>query len=113
MFQIIGIPYRRLLCASNQNNILTDFLNRGIYDLANRPLHKTISPAIDILKSSNLERYIFHKTGRDGALVKTFYDGLENEKMFQLPPEVSLAYHLVLLLYDKLKLPRVCFSYLE
>ena len=54
----MGIPLRRLICASNINNVLTDFLHTGVYDLRKRPLSVTISPAIDILKSSNLERYV-------------------------------------------------------
>lgn len=53
----MGLPIGRLICASNSNNVLTEFLNTGVYD-RNRPFHKTISPSMDILISSNLERLI-------------------------------------------------------
>ncbi len=58
----MGLPVGRLICASNSNNVLTDFINSGVYD-RNRPLRKTISPSMDILVSSNLERLIFDLTG--------------------------------------------------
>ena len=53
----MGLPIRRLVCASNQNNVLTDFLATGTYD-RNRPFHLTMSPSMDILISSNLERLL-------------------------------------------------------
>ena len=51
----MGIPVNKLICASNANNVLTDFLTTGVYN-RNRPFHATISPSMDILISSNLER---------------------------------------------------------
>ena len=51
----MGLPVNRLICASNSNNVLTDFLKTGTYD-RNREFFKTISPSMDILISSNLER---------------------------------------------------------
>ena len=54
----MGLPVRRLICASNVNNVLTDFINTGIYD-RNRQFHTTISPSMDILISSNLERLLW------------------------------------------------------
>ncbi len=60
----MGVPVRKLICASNANNVLTDFLRTGIYD-RNRPFHATISPSMDILVSSNLERLLYHLTGGD------------------------------------------------
>ncbi|MBC8532457.1 threonine synthase [Yeguia hominis] len=54
----MGLPVNRLICASNENNVLTDFLNDGVYD-RNRPFHTTISPSMDILISSNLERMLY------------------------------------------------------
>ena len=58
----MGLPVNRLICASNSNNVLTDFLRTGIYD-RNRPFHTTISPSMDILISSNLERLIYTIAG--------------------------------------------------
>ncbi|MFB0921594.1 MAG: threonine synthase, partial [Oscillospiraceae bacterium] len=54
----MGLPVRRLICASNSNNVLTDFINTGVYD-RNREFFTTISPSMDILVSSNLERLLF------------------------------------------------------
>ena len=54
----MGVPIRKVICASNQNRIVSDFINTGECDLRGRPLVTTHSPAIDILKSSNLERFI-------------------------------------------------------
>ncbi|MGN1002258.1 MAG: threonine synthase [Oscillospiraceae bacterium] len=53
----MGLPVGRFVCASNENNVLTDFINTGVYD-KNRPFHTTISPSMDILVSSNLERLL-------------------------------------------------------
>ena len=58
----MGLPVHRLICASNANNVLTEFLQTGVYN-RNRPFVKTISPSMDILISSNLERLLTHMTG--------------------------------------------------
>ncbi len=63
----MGLPVGKLLCASNRNNVLTDFFRSGVYD-AKRPLYRSMSPSMDILVSSNLERLLFEITGRDCAL---------------------------------------------
>ena len=64
----MGIPVGKLICASNANNVLTDFLNTGVYD-RNRPFYNTISPSMDILISSNLERMLFELSdGNDGEI---------------------------------------------
>jgi len=60
----MGLPVNRLICASNDNNVLTDFINTGVYD-KNREFKRTISPSMDILISSNLERLLFELTGHD------------------------------------------------
>ena len=60
----MGLPVGRLVCASNKNNVLTDFLNTGVYT-ARRAFFKTSSPSMDILVSSNLERLLYHVTGSD------------------------------------------------
>ena len=56
--RMMGVPIGRLICASNQNNVLTEFLETGVYD-RRRPFHTTVSPSMDILISSNLERLLF------------------------------------------------------
>lgn len=58
----MGLPIGKLICASNSNNILTDFLSTGVYD-RNRTFHTTISPSMDILISSNLERLLYFVAG--------------------------------------------------
>lgn len=58
----MGLPVNRLICASNSNNVLTDFLATGTYN-RNRPFHTTISPSMDILISSNLERLLYYTAG--------------------------------------------------
>ncbi|MCH5163148.1 MAG: threonine synthase [Clostridiales bacterium] len=63
----MGLPVNKLVCASNKNNVLSDFVTGGIYD-ANREFFKTSSPSMDILVSSNLERLIFELSGRNAAL---------------------------------------------
>ena len=58
MAECLGLPVGRLICASNTNNVLTDFLKTGVYSIK-RPFHTTMSPSMDILISSNLERLLF------------------------------------------------------
>ena len=65
----MGTPIERLLCASNENNILTDFITTGVYDIRDRKLHLTPSPSMDILISSNLERQLFELTDRDATRI--------------------------------------------
>lgn len=60
----MGLPVHKLICASNQNDVLTEFLRTGVYD-RNRPFYTTISPSMDILISSNLERLLSDLTGAD------------------------------------------------
>ena len=71
----MGVPIGRLICASNQNNVLTDFINTGSYD-RNRTFYNTISPSMDILISSNLERMLFELSGRDDKLVRGYMSQL-------------------------------------
>jgi threonine synthase len=67
----MGLPVNRLICASNRNNVLTDFFHHGIYS-THRTFFQTISPSMDILVSSNLERLLFESADRDGDLVSTW-----------------------------------------
>ncbi|MCD7945116.1 MAG: threonine synthase [Clostridiales bacterium] len=71
----MGVPIRRLICASNDNNVLTDFLTTGTYD-KNRPFYNTVSPSMDILISSNLERLIFALSGNDDERTRGYMDQL-------------------------------------
>ncbi len=62
--KLMGLPVERLVCASNSNKVLTDFLSRGVYD-KNRDFYSTISPSMDILISSNLERLLYLTLGTE------------------------------------------------
>ncbi len=73
--KLLGLPVGKLICASNANNVLTDFIRTGTYD-RKRPLHKTISPSMDILVSSNLERLLYLMSGGDTALVASLMENL-------------------------------------
>ncbi|NLX01306.1 MAG: threonine synthase [Syntrophomonadaceae bacterium] len=73
----MGIPVKRLICAANSNNVLTDFIMTGVYD-RNRSFEKTISPSMDILISSNLERLLYELTGHDSQRVSQWMDELKN-----------------------------------
>ena len=84
----LGLPVGRLICASNANNVLTDFLTTGVYD-RRRPLLKTTSPSMDILVSSNLERLLYLLSG-DTALVAGLMKNL-NEQGFYRVPDALLA----------------------
>lgn len=82
----MGLPINRLLLATNQNNVLQDFINTGVYD-RNRPFYKTISPSMDILISSNLERLIFECTGRDGEKVNAWFTDLKEKGHYTIDRE--------------------------
>ena len=74
--QCMGLPVNKLICASNRNNVLTDFFNSGIYS-THRTFFRTISPSMDILVSSNLERLLYEAADRDGALIRTWMNQLK------------------------------------
>ena len=79
------MPIEKILIASNVNNILTDWITTGAYDLIDRELVLTESPAMDILKSSNIERVMFDKFG--ATRTKELMDALGTEGKYQLTPE--------------------------
>ena len=79
----MGLPINKLICASNDNNILTDFINTGVYN-RNRDLIKTVSPSMDILISSNLERLLFEITGHDAELISSWMKELNNEGVYTI-----------------------------
>ena len=79
----MGLPINKLICASNENNVLTDFINTGTYD-KRRKLILTSSPSMDILVSSNLERFLFHLSGGDDKLIKDAMESLEKEGKYEI-----------------------------
>ena len=85
----MGLPVGRLVCASNKNNVLTDFLRTGEYN-AKRAFYKTSSPSMDILVSSNLERLLYHVTG-SAAEVAALMGSLGREGRYAVRPETLAA----------------------
>lgn len=79
----MGLPVGRYICASNQNNVLTDFFRSGTYDL-NRPFSTTISPSMDILISSNLERFLYEISGRDSAATASLMEQLKRDGSYTI-----------------------------
>jgi len=79
----MGLPVGRLICAANTNNVLTDFIRTGIYDRS-RLFVKTISPSMDILISSNLERLLYHLTGRDHVKVRQWMADLTGTGSYRI-----------------------------
>lgn len=84
----MGLPINKLICASNANNILTDFINTGVYD-RNREFYTTISPSMDILISSNLERLLYHLSGENTDLVNKWFSSLKENGRYEVTPEVK------------------------
>ena len=82
----MGLPIARLICASNQNNVLTDFIRTGVYD-RNRPFQTTISPSMDILISSNLERLIFDLS--DSGFVRDCMRRLSDTGRYEVQDEMK------------------------
>jgi len=83
----MGLPVKKLICASNENNVLTDFIKTGTYD-RNRKFYVTTSPSMDILVSSNLERLIFEMTDRNDAEVKGYMQELADKGRYTVRPAV-------------------------
>ncbi|MEJ2489398.1 MAG: threonine synthase [Sulfurovaceae bacterium] len=81
----MGVHIEKILISSNQNNILTDWINKGEYDLTSRDLIQTISPAMDILKSSNVERILYDKFG--SKRTKELMDDLAQKRSYALTDE--------------------------
>ena len=88
--KLLGLPVGMLVCASNANNVLTDFIRTGTYD-KRRPLLKTTSPSMDILVSSNLERLLYLMSGCDTALVAGLMKQLNTEGVYTVPAEMKAA----------------------
>lgn len=82
----MGLPVRRLICASNANNVLTEFLTTGVYD-RNRKFYSTISPSMDILVSSNLERLLYDVIGGDDGRVRGWMKQLAETGRYRVDGE--------------------------
>lgn len=83
----MGVPIGRLICASNRNNVLTDFIRTGVYD-RNREFHTTSSPSMDILISSNLERMLYHLYDNDADAVRKLMEQLKKNGKYTVSAEV-------------------------
>ena len=79
----MGAPIRKLICASNRNDVLTDFIRTGVYD-RQRPFHKTISPSMDILISSNLERFLLELAQGDTQQVADWMKELKETGKYEI-----------------------------
>lgn len=79
----MGLPVARLICASNSNNVLADFINNGVYD-KRREFFKTASPSMDILVSSNLERLLYHVANRNAAQIRKYMDALNTAGVYKV-----------------------------
>ena len=84
----MGVPVKTLVCASNANNVLTDFLKTGTYD-RNRSFYATTSPSMDILISSNLERLLFHLTDEDDKKISDWMNALSKDGKYSVDKEVA------------------------
>ena len=79
----MGLPINKLICASNRNNVLTDFFQTGDYSVQ-RPFYKTTSPSMDILVSSNLERLLFEAADRHGDIVREWMGQLQSDGVYSI-----------------------------
>ena len=83
----MGLPIKTLVCASNSNNVLTDFLKTGTYD-KNRKFYTTSSPSMDILISSNLERLLYHMSDGDDKLIVDLMNKLSKDGKYTVSNEL-------------------------
>ena len=86
--KLMGLPVNKLICASNINKVLTDFIETGIYD-RNRKFYATCSPSMDILISSNLERLLYILTGQDDAQIREWFGRLASTGRYEVNDEVK------------------------
>ena len=90
--KLMGLPVGKLVCASNANDVLTEFLSTGVYD-KRRPFHKTTSPSMDILVSSNLERMLYLLSDGDDAYVAGLMRQLRDEGRYQVTAKMLARLH--------------------
>ena len=84
----MGLPLGKLICASNINNVLTDFINTGVYD-RNRKFYATCSPSMDILISSNLERLLYMLSGENDAQIREWFTALSEEGRYEVTDDIK------------------------
>lgn len=84
----MGLPVNKFICASNENNVLTDFINTGIYD-RNRKFHLTVSPSMDILISSNLERFLYDLSGNNTDEINEYMKLLKEEGKYEVSDSIK------------------------
>lgn len=109
----MGLPVDKLICASNRNNVLTDFLKTGNYD-TNREFYNTYSPSMDILISSNLERLLYIMSGNDKEYISSIMTQLNNEKKYNIEKSILTKINDTFIGYyttDKTILDTIKYSY--
>ncbi len=84
----MGLPINKLICASNANKVLTDFIENGVYD-RNRDFYTTVSPSMDILISSNLERLLYILCGRDDKIINDWFSQLKDNGKYTVSDDVK------------------------
>lgn len=84
----MGVPVNKLICASNTNKVLTDFITTGVYD-RNREFFTTISPSMDILISSNLERLLYLMCGENDVQIREWFDSLSKNGRYEVTNEIK------------------------
>ena len=85
---LMGVPVNKFICASNENKVLTDFINTGVYD-TRREFHLTTSPSMDILISSNLERLLYHLSGGNSDEIARLMRDLDEKNCYEVSPEIK------------------------
>ncbi|USS89364.1 threonine synthase [Fructilactobacillus cliffordii] len=83
----LGLPIKKLVIACNQNNVVADFWQTGIYN-RNRPFYQTLAPSMDIQVSSNLERLLYYESDGDTQLVRRLMNDLDQQGQYQVPSEL-------------------------
>lgn len=86
----MGLPVNKLICASNSNNVLTDFIQTGVYD-RNRKFNLTISPSMDILISSNLERFLYDVSGNNNEEIAGYMKSLAEDGKYEVSDEIKAS----------------------
>lgn len=83
--KLMGMPFSKFICASNVNNVLTDFIKTGVYD-THRDFYASNTPSMDILVSSNLERFLYYLSAEDTAVVDDLMKSLHQEGKYEITP---------------------------